>query len=274
MRYAIVLIFPPGYTHSAAFTEVAELLLLSFETLGVECRILINQFDPDGINILLGYNLMTYGPMLASVKYVVYQLEQLSDREGWYDAGRAEVLKHATAVWDYEPKNIAFLAQQGITAKHLPLGFHEKLQRIQMLPEEERGIDILFYGSMNPRRIAVLEKLERWHKVKALFNVYGKNRDAAIAQSKMILNVHYYESQLLEQVRISYLVNNQRFVVSEGPAEADYFGNAVAFADYDALEETCGLWLKNLKGRADAVQSGFDFFAKRPMAEALKEVLL
>ena len=273
MRYAIVLIFPPGYTHSAAFTEVAELLLLSFQSLGVECRVLVNQFDPEGINVLLGYNLMTYGPVLASVKYVVYQLEQLSDREGWYDAGRAEVLKHAVAVWDYEPKNIAFLSKQGIVAKHLPLGFHKNLQRIKMLPEEERGIDILFYGSMNPRRIAILEKLERWHKVKALFNVYGKDRDAAIAQSKMILNVHYYESQLLEQVRISYLVNNQCFVVSEGPAETEYFGDAVTFADYDALEETCGLWLKDVKGRVDAVRNGFDFFANRPMIKALQAVL-
>ena len=49
--------------------------------------------------------------------------------------------------------------------------------------------------------------------------------------------------------------------------------NAVSQEVYDALEDACGQWLKNLEGRAEAMRGGFEFFARRPMTEALQAVL-
>ena len=41
--------------------------------------------------------------------------------------------------------------------RYVPLGFVPELARIDKAPVED--IDILFYGSYNPRRVAVLDEL-------------------------------------------------------------------------------------------------------------------
>ena len=78
---------------------------------------------------------------------------------------------------------------------------------------------MLFYGSLNSRRQAVLENLRlAGLKVVHLFGVYGEERDAAIANAKVVLNLHYYEDSIHELVRTSYLLANKKAVVSEaGP---------------------------------------------------------
>ena len=51
--------------------------------------------------------------------------------------------------------------------------------------------------------------------VKSLFGVYGKERDAWIERSKLVINHHYYQSQIFEVVRVFYLLTNSVAVVGE-----------------------------------------------------------
>ena len=70
-------------------------------------------------------------------------------------------------------------------------------------------LDVLFFGSLNPRRIAVIESLRAAGlRAEAVFGVYGEPRDDLIARAEAILNVHYYEAKVLEMVRLSYLLAN------------------------------------------------------------------
>lgn len=268
--YNILLLAPDGYPHAQGLLEMARLLEYSFASLGYPCTLRTNAFDPASRNILLGYHIMNDPAWLAAHPCIVYQLEQLSDREGWFNPQRLAVLQAAAEVWDYSPQNAAFLGDKGIrNVKVLPIGFHEKLQSIAQTPAD---IDVLFYGSVNPRRQAILDSLRQHCKVEALFGVYGAERDGFIARSRIILNLHFYEAQIMEQVRISYLLNNRCFVIAEEAVDNPY-QDCLITAPYDQLVETCLHWLKSPAECERIAQAGFAKFAAQPMADYLRGVI-
>lgn len=268
--YHILLISPQGYPHAQGLLEMGKLLQYSFESLGISCTLGSNTYDPARRNIMLGYHMLDDPAWLAAHPCIVYQLEQLSDREGWFNRQRQAVLQAAAEVWDYCPQNEAFLHAKGIrNVKLLPIGFHEKMQTI---PPAEADIDVLFYGSVNPRRRAVLDPLGKQCKLQTLFGVYGEERDRFIARSRIILNLHFYEAQIMEQVRVSYLLNNRCFVISEDSPDNPY-PDCLITASHDRLVETCLHWLRVPDERAALAQAGFAEFARRPMADNLRAVL-
>ena len=92
-----------------------------------------------------------------------------------------------------------------------------------------------------------------------------------IARSKIVLNVHSFDTPILEQVRISYLLNNARFVISEGPA--GQFEEMIVVGDYDQLPELCERYLTDEPERRKIAETGFLLFRKRPMTTDLKKII-
>jgi len=269
-RYNVVLIQPPGYPHSLALMEVARLLDCSFRSLGRQSEIRFNQFDPGATNVVVGYHLVPDAGAALPNRYIVYQLEQLCGVPEWLRPDHLEILRGAEQVWEYSPQNLPFLAQHGIErSRLLPLGFHEKLQTI--VPQTPR-FDVLFYGSINRRRQEILSRLARRVRLKTLFGVYGDSRDQYIACSRIVLNVHYYESQLMEQVRLSYLLNNRCCVVSEDSPDNPY-KDAVITAPYHDLVECCCRRLAGPSSPDLAAETGFEFFRRRKMVDYLSQIL-
>jgi hypothetical protein len=269
--FNIVLVQPPGYIHTLALWEIGKLLLHSFRSLGIDCRFQINAFEPEAVNVVLGYQVLSDLGLVRSCDCIIYQLEQLSDREGWFQPHHLDLFRRVGAVWDYSPENINFLQAKGIdNVRLLPIGFHEALRTIRKSACPD--IDVLFYGSLNPRRQAVLDDLARTNTVQRLFGVYGEERDRFVARSKVVLNVHFYDAQIMEQPRISYLLNNRCFVVSE-ESKINPFGDGLVIAPYGQLAETCRAWLKNPGDRDQVAQAGFERFRGQPMMDSLREVL-
>ena len=100
---------------------------------------------------------------------------------------------------------------------YVPIGYVPELTRIAPAPED---IDVLFYGALSERRYAVLRDLhDRGLRVKWLLGAFGASRDAWIARSKIVINVHYWEAKIFEIARVSYLLANRRAVVSERGAD-------------------------------------------------------
>jgi hypothetical protein len=237
-QYRICLIVPNGYKHSEAFFELAILLKHSIIDCGYSCDIAVNNFLPDATNILLGYHLTRFNPVMKSISYIPYQLEQLSATEGVYNPSIQEILQHATDIWDYSPENIAFLASKDIKSRHLPIGYHPKLK--QIVHAQNKEIDLLFYGSVGERRKTVLDQIamNQQLKVKALFGVYGEARDQWIGHSRMVINIHHYSAQIFEAVRISYLLNNKVCVLSEHSQNYPYDKVDIPRVAYKDLAET------------------------------------
>jgi hypothetical protein len=237
-RYRIVLIVPAGYKHSLCFTEAAFLLKNSLNGLGKDCDIAINELAKDRTNVVLGYHLMQFGDFLQQYSYIPFQLEQLGADQTVFSDNVKMVLSRAACVWDYSLENIAFLAGHGIVAKHLPVGYQPALE---MIPKGgPKDIDVLFFGSMAARRKTVLDELiAGGARVHALFGVYGKERDAFVARSRIVVNIHYYSAKIFEAVRVSYLLNNARCVVSEQSDVYPYPGVNMPLVPYDNLAKTC-----------------------------------
>lgn len=275
MKASVCLIQPPGYVHSLGLLEVCQLLCYSFESLGWSCALTTNSVERGWLNVVVGYHLLRTrdAAQLARAGCVFYQLEQLSFREGWFNAEREAVLRSARAVWDYSAENIAFLRARGFDALALlPLGHHPKLRRIEHRLEANKDVDVLFYGSLNERRGAVLDRLRARCRLQSLFGIYGRDRDAWVARSRIMLNVHFYQAQIIEQVRLSYLLSNECFVVTEESAPGPMAEGVVAGA-YDDLPELCLRYLEDAAARREKAARALRWMEQRPMAEFLRAVL-
>lgn len=241
--FRICLVVPPDYPHSACFRELALLLWSAIRDLGRECDVKVNELLADGINILLGYHLLTFNQQIADTAYIPFQLEQLSADTGLLNENTERILQRALQVWDYAPTNIRFLEHIGIDAVHVPIGWHANLQTITRVAEPD--VDVLFYGSVGERRRLLLEKLAARFRLKVLFGLYGAERDAWIARSRIVLNIHHYAAQIFEAVRVSYLLNNGCLVVSEQARDISYPDIDLCLREPEELAEACAGLLRD-----------------------------
>ncbi len=58
MRYSVVIAQPPGYIHSAAFAELAELIAYGLDDLGHAVALHVNRWDVGSIPIIIGCHLL------------------------------------------------------------------------------------------------------------------------------------------------------------------------------------------------------------------------
>ena len=243
MHYNVCIVRPPEYIHSDAFQEIAELIKYSLNDCGKTCTITDNSIYDDGSkNIIIGCHLLPPESITTvPANSVILNTEQICSAEAKW----SQLIYFWTSqfeTWDYSKRNIERLKEvSSQTIKHLKLGFHKNLRRIA--EHEIKEFDVLFYGSLNQRRIEVLEDLERSGvNVKTVFGVYGAERDALIAKSKIVLNMHYFESKIFEVVRVFYLMSNRKAVVCEvGPGthiDAEY-RSGIGASPYENLANTC-----------------------------------
>lgn len=237
----VTIIHPKDYIHSAAFIEVAECLHHSLNDLGFASHLTENTMIEDGINIILGANLLSPDDLkMIPPSSIIYNFEQLTNSSRWMTTTFFEsFLTHP--VWDYSQRNIQVLKENGIDATHVPIGYHPCLTRLPKAFIED--IDVLFYGGMSERRRVIIDQLrERGLKVQVLADIYGKERDEVISRSKVIINIHFYDSNIFELVRVSYLLANKKAVVTECSEDTeicDDLKQAVAAVPYHELVDQC-----------------------------------
>jgi hypothetical protein len=276
MKFAITVVSPPGYVHSAAFHEVAESLHYGLKTLGHE-SVITTQAKLSGYqHIVLGANLLPYYPLPLASDAIIYNLEQIHDGSEWIRPELINIFRRYS-VWDYSEKNFAALQALGILVKKIvPIGYTKELSRIQL--SSERDIDVLFVGSINQRRQNILEKLsQKGLRVTVAFGLFGKERDKLIGRAKLLINIHYYESKVLEMVRISYLLANRCTVLSEYSSNSNEdiaLSEGVAFAHYDHLVQRACELVTCPDERDRLAQRGFELISNRPIAAYLQEALL
>lgn len=173
---------------------------------------------------------------------VIYNMEPLSDDCRSFTLGYLDTLKK-NIVLDYSAKNVEYLKSKGIEAFHLPYGYHDSLQRGVFNP---KVIDFMLIGSVNPRRIKVVNELRKHFDVVWVTGAYGDHLDLLASMAKVHLNIHYSDEHPLEVVRLNYLLANRHTVVSEYSNEPDVdvkYADGVYFADN--LKNMCEYALTN-----------------------------
>jgi SAM-dependent methyltransferase len=274
-NFHITLIRPAGYRHTEAFREIAETLQFGLHSIGHRAEIRENAIDSSATNIILGAHLLSTRDMgQFPERTIIYNLEQLG---GARLAPSFYELACRYPIWDYDLGNLEKWKslQCKYSPVHVPIGYVPELRRISAKQPQE--IDVLFYGSLNERRNRILDQLRdsgiRVHKV---FGVYGEERDSLIARSKLVLNIHYYETKIFEIARISYLLANGKAVVTEGlPNTAAEHGleGGLLVVPYESLVDSCHRLLQHDEERRALESLGFELFSHRKESAILSNAL-
>ncbi|WP_280399651.1 glycosyltransferase family protein [Nocardia carnea] len=274
-EFAVTLAPPLSYAHREAFREVAETVHIALLRLGYRSVLSDDLGLPGRRHIVFGSNTLSWWNLEVPGDAVLFNLEQISVDSQWVTADLLALFRRHT-VWDYSLRNIAALHDLGVPdVRHVPIGYVPELERIPPAPEQD--IDVLVIGSLNERRMAPIEELRRLGlNAQAHFGVYGPARDALYARAKIVVNIHFYDTKIFEVVRVSYLLANGVFVISEHCAdteEAARFADAVVFTDYDEIVPACLHYLAAAEEREARAAAGRRVMRDRPATEYLAPVV-
>jgi hypothetical protein len=136
--------------------------------------------------------------------------------------------------------------------------------------DNTRDIDFLFIGSLNPRRLHILNslKLAGYNVMSADGSIWGLDRSKLLLRSKCVLNIHYYnEDSPLEMARLSILLANKSFIISEysGDSYLDKpLEKGVVFCYYKDFIKTCIKYIDPSQEtkRNSIANKGFSIFSK------------
>ncbi|TPI63537.1 hypothetical protein FJ417_04390 [Mesorhizobium sp. B3-1-7] len=229
--------------------------------------------DFDGRAIVLGANLYQTSALdRLPGNSIIFNVENYTSN--WITDDYCNLLRRFH-VWDFSESNAIFLSRKiGRPVHYFRMFYVDGLARIG---DAEQDIDVLFYGSFNERRSAIIDEMRaRGLRVEALFNVFAGQLDQFIARSKVIINIHFYGSGQLEIIRVFDLLANGRAVVSEiNPGElvdADLTDAFVA-ASYENLVAAAEALVHDTDRRHKVATAGFEAFSRRRATNILPEAL-
>jgi len=224
----LAIIQPAGYVHSLGFLDQARYFRHQFRRLGARVTMAKNRLREDAVNFVFGAHLGFPADWRERHPCVFVNLEQLGDGGAAVSADYLELLRHS-AVVDYDVANVAAYAQDADDVPIVPFGYASYLDK-PAPALEERPIDLLFFGSLNPRRRQFIARVEAAGFNVTTFDapVYGPERDDFIRQAKAVLNCHFYDSNRFEQARAFHCLSLGTPVISELTPTTD---PAPAFAD-------------------------------------------
>jgi SAM-dependent methyltransferase len=218
----ISIVQPLGYVHSLGFLDPARYFRHQLRRMGATVTIAKNRLRHDAVNLVFGAHLGFDPALRERYSCIFVNLEQLAQPgQGGANVSEAyrQLLAHS-AVCDYDAANVAAYASDAADVPVVPLLHAPYLAPAQATPLEERTIDLLFVGSMNERRRAMVDRIEACGLQVAMFDgaLYGDERDHYIVQAKAVFNAHFYASSRFEQARVSHCLSLGTPVISErGP---------------------------------------------------------
>jgi SAM-dependent methyltransferase len=237
----LCIVQPVGYVHSLGFIDPARYFRHQFRRFGARVSMAKNRLRHDAVNFVFGAHLGFDATLRERHACVFVNLEQLG-------AGGATVspaylnLLATSAVADYDANNVAAYAKDVDAVPVVPILHAPYLASSSAMPLAERPIELLFIGSMNPRRRALIDRIEAQGVQVTMFDsaLYGAERDHFITQAKAVLNVHFYESSRFEQVRVSHCLSLGTPVISERGAACrphPAFEDSVSWFDERSLPQ-------------------------------------
>ncbi|MCK9187595.1 glycosyltransferase [Acidithiobacillus sp.] len=269
----VISIVVGGGEEQKSFGDVVELLSAALQDLGF--HILTGSHIRKGcfLNIVLCAHLLERFDF-SEDNIVIYNFEQVDGNSQWFDTGYMDLLKKYI-VWDYSQVNIKNLEAHGIdNIVHVPLGYHRCLERVEK--KNNKDIDILFYGAVNARRKKIIDELLGMNvAVVAVTGVYGVELDKLLERSKVVVNIHYYDAKIFEQVRACYLLSNALFLLSESgsdPIETE-FSEGVRFCSYEQIIDVALEALSDDEMRCRVSSNGYELIKRKSESKILEKAI-
>jgi len=206
---------PAGYVHGLGLLDPALFYQHQFQRLGVETTLTKNRLRHNAVNFVFGAHNGIDTAWADAYCCIFVNLEQIGNGGAQLSAAYHHLLRHSPVV-DYDAANVANYAGADDEVPIAPFG-HAPYLLSDLIPLEERPIELLFIGCMNARRQALIERIEATGvEVTRLDGpLYGPERDALIRQAKAVFNCHFYETSRFEQVRAFQCLSLGTPVISE-----------------------------------------------------------
>ncbi len=164
-------------------------------------------------------------------KYILYVVEQ-STSTFFKNYKYLDMIKKANFIWDFCVKNKKMFQYYPYSKYfYLSCPFITGVNNIN----SDIKYDLYFYGAINSRRSAIIDKLKTKYNIFYSDKTTGIDRDNIIKESKIILNLHYYDDAGLETCRINEILKYNKLVISESTNDDFYnmelYKNSVVFID-------------------------------------------
>jgi hypothetical protein len=263
-----------------AFTEAALCLRDSIRDAGFQSEHRVNIANPRTASIVLGAVPPFNEPLgqLDRRKTLVFNFEQLGSASTIASPGYVRWLRD-WLVLDYHSRNVEYLrrvngpAQQAVELPLVPS--RSLLFRPGLVAD--RTVDVLFFGSENERRTALLRRLEAAGlRVEVVAGAYADELAPAIRRARLVLHVHYYETGLFPVARVLQPVIAGVPVVCESSvfsAGSDWSGSGIVFAPYGGLVDACRQLLASEGEQQRRVAEARQFAERIDFAGPFEQVL-
>ena len=133
---------------------------------------------------------------------------------------------------------------------------------------------------MNNRRRRFLSVIQQKYPIKIVNNVYGHELYKHILESKIVLNIHFYEGAILETCRINECLSCEKLIISEPPNIIDvknyeyYKDKIVFFNSIKELFEKIDYYLKEENNEEiynEKIKSNYEFI-KQNEIESMNDI--
>lgn len=265
----VVLPDASGYIHAHAFDEVSLALVAALRRIGLSVETTRECRQGRGRVLVLAPHLQTLADLdRLGRDAILYTWEPMGWSHTVFMRPELTTLMRDFVIWDYSHNNVKTWRSLGSRhIFHVPFTYDPALEQLPR-PEQEPVVDVLFYGSLTERRKVVIEDLiGRGLKVKCLFGVYGQDRNAWIGRSRLVLNMHAHDGQILELPRLAYLWANRVPTVSEVNTHTeDSLGMASVMlsAPYERLADKVAEVLRDPAAAAESARLSYERFRDGP----------
>lgn len=260
------------------FSELALCLRDALRRVGVASEHLLNRSVPGVPSIVFvptdGWEAFVAG--LDPRETVLFNMEQLGSDAPWTRHGYTDALRR-WMVADYNASNVAWLKRSN--------GETQRVHEIPIVPGPsvafaapglaEAPVDVLFYGTMNPRREQLVASLrEAGLNVEAVAGSFGWELTPAILRARLVLHLHFYETKLFPVARILQPVVQGVPIVCEtsvcSPLADWSAGSGIVFAEPDQLVAACQELLADPVRQLHSVQRSLRFAQQVDLAGPLR----
>lgn len=208
----------------------------------------------------------------------------------WFEEG-ARYASYGPMALDINDRGVDELRRRGLDARRLQLGYHPGWD-VWQGTERGRATDLLFLGASTPRRDGFLARsagtLSAWECDIRLFEVSrpvttgsehfvtGRRKYEALADSRILLNVHQGARDYFEWVRVIEAVSNGCVVVTETSAGYEPLAPSEHFVQsgLDTLADRADALLSDEDQRLEMAQRAYDYLRHRlAMVDTVDRVL-
>lgn len=203
-----------------------------------ECKIFRNTdkiiFNENDIIIMI---LNWYEPVIKNCKFSIknkiflFNIDTYLHHENQWNLSQnlGKHFKQNVTIFEYNPINMKYFAEnnkyENIISLYFPFAYNTYYKDIlQSVGEQNKDLDVLFYGSPNPRRNAIIDELKKDFKVVHVHPFENYTEQCIhIKRAKVVINIYFREkNRVFDYYRMANLISNEVFAISETPDHMDF----------------------------------------------------